>query len=200
MYTLLSGLYKHVTQKEEFYILILGLDNAGKTTLLEKIKTLFTGTPGMPPEKIAPTVGLNIAKIPITSTARLNFWDLGGQREMRSLWPQYYDECHGIVFVIDSCDEERLDECRAAADSLLTSDLTLNVPLILLANKQDLPTALPPHELKERFVNRIAERMGARESGVMAVSAIEGTGVKDAIDWIWTRVQRNRSARPPMYR
>ncbi|KAJ3336033.1 hypothetical protein HDU93_003844, partial [Gonapodya sp. JEL0774] len=59
-------------------------------------------------------------------------------------------------------------------NSLLSSDLTLSVPVVMLANKQDLPTALKVHELKERFVNRMAQRMGARESNVLGVSAIEG--------------------------
>jgi ADP-ribosylation factor related protein 1 len=82
MYTLLTGLYRQYTQKEEFNIIILGLDNAGKTTLLERIKHIFLGS-GLDPSRIAPTVGLNIGKVDIGSH-RLNFWDLGGMRSFPS--------------------------------------------------------------------------------------------------------------------
>lgn len=112
MYTLLHGLYKYLVQKDEYFILILGLDNAGKTvradkeikfkvklllciyffisfilqTYLEAAKTKFTKNyKGMNPSKITTTVGLNIGKIDIAGV-RFNFWDLGGQEELRSLW------------------------------------------------------------------------------------------------------------------
>ena len=77
MYTLLSGLYRHLTQKDDYFILILGLDNAGKTTFLESAKTKFTAEyKGINPNKITSTVGLNIGKIDVKGI-RLNFWDLG---------------------------------------------------------------------------------------------------------------------------
>ena len=77
MYTLLSGLYRALTQKEEFSVLILGLDNAGKTTFLESAKTKFTkGYRGVNPSKITATVGLNIGNIEADGVV-LNFWDLG---------------------------------------------------------------------------------------------------------------------------
>ena len=90
MYTLLSGLYKHLTQKDEFFVLILGLDNAGKTTFLESAKTRFNKDhKGTNLAKITTTVGLNIGKID-TNGVRLNFWDLGGQEELQALWDKYY--------------------------------------------------------------------------------------------------------------
>nr|KAF6470736.1 ADP ribosylation factor related protein 1 [Molossus molossus] len=86
MYTLLSGLYKYVFQKDEYCVLILGLDNAGKTTFLEQSKTRFSKNyKGMSLSKITTTVGLNIGTVDV-GKARLMFWDLGGQEELQSLW------------------------------------------------------------------------------------------------------------------
>ncbi|XP_047391058.1 ADP-ribosylation factor-related protein 1 isoform X4 [Sciurus carolinensis] len=86
MYTLLSGLYKYMFQKDEYCILILGLDNAGKTTFLEQSKTRFNKQyKGMSLSKITTTVGLNIGTVDV-GKARLMFWDLGGQEELQSLW------------------------------------------------------------------------------------------------------------------
>ncbi|KAJ8508002.1 hypothetical protein ONZ45_g9681 [Pleurotus djamor] len=109
MYHLLKGLHEYLTRKDEFTVLIIGLDGAGKTTLLEKIKTLYNETPGLNPDKIAPTVGQNTGKITLPSTI-LQFWDLGGQRGIRNIWHRYYDDCHAVVYVIDADDRERLAE------------------------------------------------------------------------------------------
>ncbi|ORX88605.1 P-loop containing nucleoside triphosphate hydrolase protein [Basidiobolus meristosporus CBS 931.73] len=187
-----------MTRTEEYYVIILGLDNAGKTTLLEKIKNVFTGSRGLAPEKIAPTVGLNIGKIVIGKT-RVNFWDLGGQRDLRTLWEKYYKECHGIVFVVDSTDSSRLQECREAFESMVAHDSTEGVPVIMLANKQDLPNALKVEEIKEIF-NKIALSLDARDSKVMPISALNGEGVKEAIDWLHFRLERNVENRPPVLR
>ena len=90
MYALLSGLYKSLTQKDKFSVLILGLDNAGKTTFLESAKAQFTkGYTGVNPNKITATVGLNIGNIQADGII-LNFWDLGGQEELQALWDKYY--------------------------------------------------------------------------------------------------------------
>ncbi|KAG0364128.1 ADP-ribosylation factor protein 3 [Gamsiella multidivaricata] len=196
MYTFLSGLYKHLTRREAYYIVIIGLDNAGKTTFLERIKSIFLGVPGLPPERIAPTVGLNIGRINIGG-ARINFQDLGGQTDLQSIWERYYRECHAIVFVVDSSDPERIEECRDALEKVIMDDTVEGVPVLMLANKQDMPTALKLEQIKEIF-NQIAERLGARDSRVLPISALEGTGVKDAVDWLFLRVQRNKVNRPPI--
>ena len=100
MYTLLSGLYKSLTQKDEFSVLILGLDNAGKTTFLESAKAHFTkGYKGVNPNKITATVGLNIGNIKADGII-LNFWDLGGQEELQALWDKYYA---GILISLSFC-------------------------------------------------------------------------------------------------
>ncbi|RXK41241.1 arf/Sar family protein [Tremella mesenterica] len=150
MYHLLKGLHEHLTRKDEYSVVIIGLDNAGKTTMLEKIKTLYNVTPGMPPDKIGPTVGQNIGKISLPSTT-LHFFDLGGQRDIRSIWPKYYDECHAVVFVLDACDQARLSETWEVFDKVLNSPRLLNLPLLLLANKQDNSNSLSVAEIRESF-------------------------------------------------
>ncbi|OCF58065.1 arf/Sar family protein [Kwoniella mangroviensis CBS 10435] len=174
--------------------------------MLEKIKTMYNPTPGMRPEKIGPTVGQNIGKITLPST-ELRFYDLGGQRDIRSIWPKYYDECHAVVFVVDACDQARLTENWEVFDEVLNSPRLLNLPLLLLANKQDSPTSLSVAEIRESFdawqrarSNRETdeedkpkdkdERMASLD--VMGVSALEGTGVRDAVNWLYIRVQNAR--------
>ncbi|KAF9067716.1 P-loop containing nucleoside triphosphate hydrolase protein [Rhodocollybia butyracea] len=209
MYHLLKGLHEHLTRKEEFSIIIIGLDGAGKTTLLEKIKTLYTDTPGLSPDKIGPTVGQNTGKITLPSTI-LQFWDLGGQRGIRNIWHKYYDDCHAVVYVIDADDRERLSEGWEVFDSVLSSPQILNVPLLLLANKQDTPQSLSVEEIRNdyedwhqrkiesarRSTTRYNEGDDRKERiaslDVMGISAIEGTGVRAAVDWLFIRVQNSR--------
>ncbi|KAI9619684.1 hypothetical protein H4Q26_014066 [Puccinia striiformis f. sp. tritici PST-130] len=107
MYRLLSGLHAHLTRKEEFNVIILGLDHAGKTTVLEKVKTIFTPSqPGLNPSQITPTIGQNLGRITLSSTY-LKFWDLGGSKDIRRIWEKYYDEADAICWVIDSQDRFR---------------------------------------------------------------------------------------------
>ncbi|XP_063152982.1 ADP-ribosylation factor-related protein 1 isoform X5 [Candoia aspera] len=141
MYTLLSGLYKYMFRRDEYCILILGLDNAGKTTFLEQTKTRFNKNyKGMSFSKITTTVGLNnllVGTIDV-GKARLMFWDLGGQEELQSLWDKYYAESHGVIYIIDSTDEERLSESKQAFEKMVTNEILEGVPLLVLANKQDI--------------------------------------------------------------
>ena len=63
----------------------------------------------------------------------------GGQEELQSLWDKYYAECHAIIYVVDSVDVERIDESMAAFRKMISNEHLSGVPLLLLANKQDLP-------------------------------------------------------------
>ncbi|KIY66722.1 P-loop containing nucleoside triphosphate hydrolase protein [Cylindrobasidium torrendii FP15055 ss-10] len=208
MYHLLKGFHEYVTRKEEFSVIIIGLDGAGKTTLLERIKTLYNDTPGLSPDKIGPTVGQNTGKIALPSTI-LQFFDLGGQRGIRNIWPKYYDDCHAVVYVIDAEDRERLGEGWEVFDTVLSAPQILGLPLLLLANKQDSSNSLSVEEIRndyEDWYQRKIEsaRRDRQDDGdaarreriasldVMGVSAIEGTGVRSAIDWLFLRVQNSR--------
>lgn len=86
MFSLLYGIWKYLFQKDEYFVLLLGLDNAGKTTFLEQTKIQFTkGYRGTNLSKVTATVGLNLGKI-YTHGIMINFWDLGGQEELQTLW------------------------------------------------------------------------------------------------------------------
>ena len=116
-FSLLSGFLHYLFAKPKVNILLIGLDHAGKTTLLERIKTQFGNLPGIPPEKIPPTIGMNLAKIFYKGT-QVIIWDLGGQIKMRNIWEKYYDSAHAIIFVVDSADIGRLEEAKLAYGEL----------------------------------------------------------------------------------
>ncbi|KAJ2815896.1 ADP-ribosylation factor protein 3 [Coemansia sp. 'formosensis'] len=196
MYTLVSGAYRYFTRLDEYNILILGLDGAGKTTLLEKIKHLYTGHPGMAPSRIQPTVGVNIAKIPMKRTL-VKFLDLGGQPDLRGIWESYYEDCHAIVFVIDSCNAERIEEAKGALLGLVKAGDLDGVPVLVLANKRDLMGALSLAEVKE-MVNSMADFMEERDVRVLDSSGLEGEGVRAAVEWVYSRIIDNRIKRPPI--
>ncbi|CAH1775001.1 unnamed protein product [Owenia fusiformis] len=196
MYTLLSGMWKYMFKKDEYFVLILGLDNAGKTTYLEQTKTKFTKNyKAMNPAKITTTVGLNIGKIDI-GPVRLNFWDLGGQEELQSLWDKYYAESHGVIYIIDSSDRERVDESKEAFEKMIQSEVLLGVPLLVLANKQDLKNCMSTSEVKQAFHDS-AQKIGKRDCKVLGVSALNGDGVHEGIEWLKQCVERNNICRPP---
>ncbi|OWB53796.1 hypothetical protein B5S27_g5405 [[Candida] boidinii] len=187
---------------EKYSVLILGLDNAGKTTFLEKLKSLYIENyKEIPSERILPTVGQNIGTIPYDKSCQIKFWDVGGQDSLRDLWHEYYENCHGIVFVIDSTDKERLIECQKALSTVVTNEMNEGIPILMLANKQDVKKddKLEVEDIKEIF-NVIAEHLSARDSRVLPISAKNGEGVKEAIDWLAIRLIRNKANRPPDYK
>lgn len=112
-FSLISGFLQYLFKKPKVNVLLIGLDHAGKTTLLERIKTQFGNMPGIPPDKIPPTIGMNLAKINYKGT-QVIIWDLGGQIKMRNIWERYYETAHAIIFVVDSADVARLEEAKLA--------------------------------------------------------------------------------------
>ncbi|XP_050401336.1 ADP-ribosylation factor-related protein 1 isoform X2 [Patella vulgata] len=196
MYTLLSGLWKYLFQKEEYFVLILGLDNAGKTTYLEQTKTKFhRNYQGMNFSKITSTVGLNIGKIDI-GNIRLNFWDLGGQEELQSLWDKYYAESHAVIYIVDTSDRERIEESKIAFDKMVKNDSLNGVPLLLLGNKQDLQGCISVGSMKEIFTP-VPDVIGVRDCNVLGASALKGDGVMEGIHLLVDGIKRNSISRPP---
>jgi len=132
----------------------------------------------------------------------LKIWDIGGQHSLRRLWSSYYTCSHAIVFVIDSADPERLlatSEVQIALQEVVKNEDVEGVPVLVLANKQDRDEAVEIAKVKE-VVLAVLVGLGARDSRVLPVSALEGRGVREAVEWLRTRVKWNREARPPVLR
>jgi ADP-ribosylation factor related protein 1 len=201
MFHLAKSIYDQCTLWPEYSVLILGLDNAGKTTLLEELKSIYIANyKKIPAARILPTVGQNVATLTIDHL-HLKFWDVGGQDSLRELWQDYYEQAHAIVFVIDSCDTERLIECKNTLLKIITDDKVEGLPVLMLANKQDIQidSKLEIAQIKDIF-NKIAENLNANDSKVLPISAYTGDGVQDAITWLKNRVILNKHNRPPIYK
>eukprot|EP00164_Ancoracysta_twista_P016864 GFYU01028489.1.p1 GENE.GFYU01028489.1~~GFYU01028489.1.p1 ORF type:complete len:193 (-),score=9.13 GFYU01028489.1:315-893(-) len=188
MFGLLAGLWKYFFQKEEHQVLIVGLDAAGKTTLLEQLKSIFTKVPPMPFDKIPPTVGLNIGRMEVNGT-KLMFWDLGGQSGLRSIWDKYFAEAQALIFVIDSADEPRFDEARQALEYVLGNSDMNGVPLLVFANKQDLSSAKPASYIE----NSLGLGHDGRRWHIQGVSALTGQDIGEGISWVVGEVKNREN-------
>ena len=97
----------------------------------------------------------------------------------------------------------RLQECRLVLESVLASSATQGVPILVLANKQDREDCVETVRIKEGLVRRVFEGEkggGVRDSRVLPISALKGTGVKEAVEWVRSRVKWNKEGRPPVMR
>ncbi|KAG8468651.1 hypothetical protein KFE25_013734 [Diacronema lutheri] len=182
MFSLIAGLFEYLFKKAEFQVLILGVDHAGKTTALEQMKGLFQKIEPLAPEKIPPTVGLNIGRMEV-GRVKLIFWDLGGQSGLRGIWEKYFAEVHGLVYVIDAADDQRFDESRRIFEALVKHPDLAGVPVLILANKQDLHSAATIDEIDERF-GFGSLCAPSQQYRIEPVSAITGSGIADGITWM----------------
>ncbi|CAI9092191.1 OLC1v1027376C1 [Oldenlandia corymbosa var. corymbosa] len=188
MFSLFYGLWKYMFSKTEFHVLILGIDKAGKTTLLEKLKSQYSNLEGLPPDRIVPTVGLNIGRIEVSNT-KLVFWDLGGQPGLRSIWEKYYEEAHAVVYVVDAACPSRFEDSKSALEKVLRHEDLQGAPLLILANKQDLAQAVTAEEVG-RYLD--LKKLDERVYTFQAVSGYDGTGIKESVDWLVDSMERSK--------
>jgi ADP-ribosylation factor-like protein 2 len=123
-----------------------------------------------PIEGIPPTVGFNIKTIPAFLGFKLNIWDVGGQRSIRTFWRNYFEQTDGLIWVVDSADVARLDDCRKELFSLLKEERLAGASLLILANKQDLDGACNLQQISEHLEISSIQATG-RHCAIFACSA-----------------------------
>ena len=158
---------KESSSEAERRMLILGLDNAGKSSILYQLKENQF-------KRMLPTIGLNVEHISYEGY-KITLWDVGGQATM--LWKHYYANTDALIFVVDSSDEGRLKKAGGELRNLAKESALEECPILLFANKQDLPKVLTPEEC---FVKMKLESF-KRERILMGCSALKNEGLWEGI-------------------
>ncbi|XP_066537991.1 ADP-ribosylation factor-like protein 14 [Hoplias malabaricus] len=157
----------------EARVLLLGLDGSGKSTLLYKLKYNERF-------QTAPTIGFNVEMFDAKQNRRkitVTVWDVGGQKKMRAHWKNFYQDTAGVLFTVDCSDLERLNEAKLELEHTLRNEHLQELPVVILANKQDVKGALTATELTEKF--NLRKTCSDRDWFVQPCSAMTGAGLED---------------------
>ena len=170
---LFSKLFSILINKKDVRILMVGLDGAGKTSILYQLKMAEL-------VRTIPTIGFNVEQLDYKGL-KFTIWDVGGQDKIRILWKHYYQNTDGLIFVVDCNDEERFEKANEVLKLMLTNEELENACLLVLANKQDINGAISPVEL-----TKILDmgNLKNRKWLVQGSSAVSGQGLKEGFDWL----------------
>eukprot|EP00455_Lapot_gusevi_P001762 TRINITY_DN10676_c0_g2_i1.p1 TRINITY_DN10676_c0_g2~~TRINITY_DN10676_c0_g2_i1.p1 ORF type:complete len:189 (+),score=56.17 TRINITY_DN10676_c0_g2_i1:61-627(+) len=182
--SLLRGLRK---SEKEVRILLLGLDNAGKTSCLKRLASGDEKKDSNAISHIMPTQGFNIKSLQ-QDGFKLNVWDIGGQKAIRPYWKNYYDNADALIWVVDGSDRKRVEETLSELTTILAEDKLSGVPLLVFANKQDLVTAMPPRELAETLG---LHTIRGRAWQIQGCSAKTGDGLRDGLEWVLNNLRQS---------
>ncbi|ETW84438.1 hypothetical protein HETIRDRAFT_381968 [Heterobasidion irregulare TC 32-1] len=170
---LLTIIRKNRQKEKEMRILFLGLDNAGKTTILKKLN-------GEDIMSVSPTLGFNI-KTFTHGRYTLNIWDVGGQRTLRPYWRNYFEQTDAIAWVVDSGDRMRIQDCKEELHSLLLEDRLAGASLLIFANKQDIFGSMTDDEITEALE---LQSIKSHEWKIWPCSAVTGKNLIEGLDWV----------------
>mmetsp|Transcript_7296 Transcript_7296/g.13164 ORF Transcript_7296/g.13164 Transcript_7296/m.13164 type:complete len:182 (-) Transcript_7296:83-628(-) len=168
-----SKLFDSLWGKKDMRILMVGLDAAGKTTILYKLKLGEIVT-------TIPTIGFNVETVEYKNIS-FTVWDVGGQDKIRPLWRHYFQNTQGIIFVVDSNDRDRVVEAREELHKMLSEEELRNAVLLVFANKQDLPNAASTAELANALQ---LPNLRQRSWYIQACCATNGEGLFEGLDWL----------------
>jgi len=172
-------LFKRLFSKKDMRILMVGLDAAGKTTILYKLKLGEIVT-------TIPTIGFNVETVEYKN---INFtvWDVGGQDKIRPLWRHYFQNTQGLIFVVDSNDRERINEAHDELNKMLNEDELRDAAVLVFANKQDLPNAMSVAEITDKLG---LHSLRSRKWYIQSTCATSGDGLYEGLEWLSSNLKR----------
>ncbi|CAJ2650848.1 unnamed protein product [Trifolium pratense] len=167
----------------DLQVVMLGLDAAGKTTILYKLhigEVLST----------VPTIGFNVEKVQYKNVV-FTVWDVGGQEKLRPLWRHYFSNTDGLIYVVDSLDRERISQAKQEFQAIINDPFMLNSVILVFANKQDLRGAMTPME--------VCEGLGLfdlknRKWHIQGTCALKGDGLYEGLDWLSSTLKEREAA------
>jgi ADP-ribosylation factor-like protein 6 len=170
------------SKRKNANILLVGLDNSGKTSIINYLKP-----PDAKVVNVAPTIGFSIEKF---SAKAINFvtFDMSGQSKYRYLWEHYYKEAHGIIYVVDSSDRMRIVVSKEELYSMLNHAemIDKNIPILILANKMDIKGSCTVAQVQELLE---VDKIKNRPWHIYSSNAITGQGIDEAIEWLAKMIQ-----------
>ncbi|XP_058869298.1 ADP-ribosylation factor 3 isoform X1 [Acipenser ruthenus] len=181
MGNIFGNLLKSLIGKKEMRILMVGLDAAGKTTILYKLKLGEIVT-------TIPTIGFNVETVEYKNIS-FTVWDVGGQDKIRPLWRHYFQNTQGLIFVVDSNDRERVNEAREELMRMLAEDELRDAVLLIFANKQDLPNAMNAAEITDKLG---LHSLRHRNWYIQATCATSGDGLYEGLDWLANQLKNKK--------
>ncbi|KAL7789409.1 ADP-ribosylation factor 1 [Trichoderma ceciliae] len=174
-----SKIFDKLWGKKEMRILMVGLDAAGKTTILYKLKLGEIVT-------TIPTIGFNVETVEYKNI-QFTVWDVGGQDKIRPLWRHYFQNTQGIIFVVDSNDRDRIVEAREELQRMLNEDELRDAILLVFANKQDLPNAMNAAEITDKLG---LHSLRQRAWYIQSTCATSGDGLYEGLEWLATTLRK----------
>ncbi|KAA8585395.1 putative ADP-ribosylation factor-like protein 5C [Etheostoma spectabile] len=164
----------------EHKVIVVGLDNAGKTSILYQFLTKEA-------VHTSPTIGSNVEEITVGKT---NFmvWDIGGQESLRASWYSYYGNTEIVILVVDSTDRERLNLTKEELHRMLAHEDLQKAAVLILANKQDVKGSMTAAEISQCLT---LDSISSHSWHVQACCALTGEGLPASLDWMKSRVVAN---------
>ncbi|XP_033829918.1 ADP-ribosylation factor 4-like [Periophthalmus magnuspinnatus] len=178
MGTIFSQIFNKFVSKTPVRILMVGLDAAGKTTILYRMKLNEVVT-------TIPTIGFNVETVEYKNIS-FTVWDVGGQTIIRPLWRHYFTNTQGLIFVVDSNDPERIKDAAEELQIMLQEDQLRGVALLIFANKQDLPRAMTTADI----THALGLSSVSNPWLVQASCAVSGAGLAEGLDWLSNHIPK----------